>query len=259
MKERASAQVMKSGGEHARRSRSPLTSTRVSCCTGWHSPREPGVPSGPTTQSHADNEDPASLQVRGIRALDVAEDPLDVGAAAVGIDPGIRSPGQRLADLRRDGTGTRRCIGHSAVVSGHLMLRVPPHGQHLAFGAVDQADDAPRVSSAPAPAQRQHFDICVSCLVQRFPAIHDLELLLRLLAQFLNRHCVVGRLPVDALNVENLTQGHLVVPCQIPGEFLIQGIVHVWPWKRPPPVDKAIVKRPTSLIWLQARQRRSAS
>ena len=104
MKGRAWAQVTKSCGEHARRSRSPLTSTRVSCCTGWHSPRELGVPSGPTTQSHADDEDPAALQVRGLRALNVAEDPLDVGAPAVGLDPGVRAPGQRLADLRHDGT-----------------------------------------------------------------------------------------------------------------------------------------------------------
>ncbi len=62
------------------------------------------MPSGPTTQSHADDEDPAALQVRSLRALDVAEDPLDVGAPAVGLDPGVRAPGQRLANLRHDGT-----------------------------------------------------------------------------------------------------------------------------------------------------------
>ncbi len=72
---------------------------------------------------HADDEDPAALQVRGLRALVIAERALDVGAAAVGIDPGVRSPGQRLADLRRDGTGDGD--GPLAAAAQEVALPVP--------------------------------------------------------------------------------------------------------------------------------------
>ena len=71
-----------------------------------------------------DDEDSAALQVRGLRALDVAERALDVGPAAVGLDPGVRSPGQGLADLGR--RSSRMFLDAGAVNSTVVDVDVDP-------------------------------------------------------------------------------------------------------------------------------------